>query len=330
MKRVDPFLRGNIPEEARAVDERFAGDLVVFAPAYPDRAVTTSGGRQLLHGDPLGVSFPDAESRLPVLLSRAFPGEETRHITLAETRSESLSLASKGCRVFSFDAVTNADLRAIVAHVLDTASRVLWIGTAALADALLTVRGTVPPVLGVAASLNPVTAEQLLYAEKQGAILVRVYLDEALDDESVMNIYSEAAAESLAAGRDTILVSASALDVGAYARAEAAATRHGMSQAEMSEWVTGFMGRLGAYVYARAGGSGVFLGGSHTAVGFFRAAGSTGASIVTEVAMGMPMTRISGGPLDGVKAIAKAGGFGRKGTIYFALRKLREADLPPN
>ena len=51
---------------------------------------------------------------------------------------------------------------------------------------------------------------------------------------------------------------------------------------------------------------------------------SLGSSIVTEIAVGIPMMRLSGGPFAGLKVVTKAGAFGKEDAITFALRKLKE------
>jgi uncharacterized protein YgbK (DUF1537 family) len=70
--------------------------------------------------------------------------------------------------------------------------------------------------------------------------------------------------------------------------------------------------------------SGIFLSGGDTAMGFFKAAGSLGAEIITEIAIGIPLMRLSGGPFEGMKVVTKAGAFGKEDALLFALRKLKE------
>ena len=60
-------------------------------------------------------------------------------------------------------------------------------------------------------------------------------------------------------------------------------------------------------------------------MGFFAEARSRGSSILTEVAVGIPMMKLRGGEFEGLRVITKAGAFGRDDTITYSLRKLKEA-----
>ena len=88
------------------------------------------------------------------------------------------------------------------------------------------------------------------------------------------------------------------------------------------------MSELMEMVLARTQVSGLFLSGGDTAIGFLNRTKAEGSDILGEVSNGIPIMRINGGTLDGLKVITKAGGFGNEDAILYALRKLKEKTLP--
>jgi uncharacterized protein YgbK (DUF1537 family) len=84
--------------------------------------------------------------------------------------------------------------------------------------------------------------------------------------------------------------------------------------------------QITALVLEKARISGLFLSGGDTSMGFFDIAKSLGSSIITEIAIGIPMMYLRGGKYDGLKIVTKAGAFGKEDAVFYALRKLKEID----
>ena len=329
MKKVDSTLRGNIAVETRALAGRFSAELIVFAPALPDLGRTTVNGVHLLNGAPIcqtelarDPKTPVREDNITRLLQAAFD-ESVRHIDAQAVRENKISL--DGARIFTFDAASNQDMQNIIGAALKTKKRVLWVGTAAMADNLLGLRHSLPPALGIVASLSSVSRAQIHYSEKKGVPLIKVSLDKILEKKELVKDISANARRLLLDGKDVIVLSASTYSEEEHSKAEAAASRAGMSVEEMSEWTARLMGELSLAVLKDVKVSGVFLAGGDTAMSFFGAAGSEGSSIETEIATGIPLMRLCGGVFDGLKVITKAGAFGNEDAIFYGLRKLREA-----
>ena len=97
-----------------------------------------------------------------------------------------------------------------------------------------------------------------------------------------------------------------------------------METAEVSEYVQTMMGEMARAVFARAKVSGAFITGGDTAMGVLAALGANGSAILSEIAVGLPMMRLVGGEMDGLKTVTKAGAFGKEDAVLFALRKLKE------
>jgi uncharacterized protein YgbK (DUF1537 family) len=330
MKKVDSTLRGNIATETRAIDDVFRSELVIFAPALPDLGRTTVNRIHLLNGIPVTQTELTRDPKTPVveddvqkIMAAAF-NEKVTHIGGADVEAGNIDLS--GGRVFTFDVLTNADMRLIIETALGTGKRILWVGTAAMADNLLAVNHTLPPTLAVVTSLSSVTREQVRYAEKQGVKVVQYPIHDILDKKTVPEYFAAPVIESLKNGHDVILASASTYDPVAAEKSAEVGTRRGLSSEQVSDYVQTSLGPVIRKILETVKVSGLFLAGGDTAISFFNAARSKGSSIVTEIAVGIPLMRLRGGPFEGLRVVTKAGAFGKEDAIFYALRKLREAD----
>ena len=330
IKKVDSTLRGNIGAETKALSQCYKPELIVFAPAFPDLGRTTIDRIHHLNGTPVSQTELARDPKTPVknddiqkIMAEAFTDEKVIHVGLDAQRSGSFDLGEG--RIFCFDAASNSDLQNIVRTVLTAGKRVLWVGTAALADNLLSVEKSVPPALAVVASLSSVTRGQVLFAEKQGISLVRIPLYDILEKKIGPEEIAGQAVALLKEGKDVILLSSSTYSEEEYQKAEESARRAGLSTEEMSVFTQKLMGQIALLVLGGVGISGLFLSGGDTAMGCFENVGSLGSSIVTEIAVGIPLMRLIGGKYEGLKVVTKAGGFGKEDAISYALRKLREA-----
>ena len=329
IKKVDSTLRGNIGAETRALDQCYKPELIVFAPAFPDMGRTTINRIHCLHGTPISKTELVNDPKTPVknddivkILAEAFTGESVIHVGLEALRSGAFNFADG--RIFCFDAVTNNDLQSVVKSVLATDKRVLWIGTAALADNLLSVEQTIPPALAIITSLSSVTRDQIHYAEKQGVSLVKTSIYSLLEKTVTPEQVSEEALALLKEGKDVILLSSSSYNSEERERNEESARRCGISTEEMSAFTQKIISKIAIMILEKTSVSGIFLSGGDTAMGCFDCAGALGSSIITEIAVGIPLMKLIGGKYEGLKAITKAGAFGKEDAVFYALRKLRE------
>ena len=328
MKKVDSTLRGSVAAEIKAVDELYGSDLVVFAPALPDLGRTTVGGVHLLKGIPITRTELAKDPKTPVTednitkLLEAVYDEPVTHISEDQVSAGEIDF-SVG-RVFTCDSATNADLRSIIQAAVATGKRTLWVGTAAMADHLLGVEVDVPPALAVVASVSAVSREQVNFAAGEGIPLVSVPIPELLTGEQKMETYVAQTVALLQEGKDAILASSASCNRAELDRSVAVGEKLNMTREQVSGYTQMVMGRMTKAILEQTPISGMFLTGGDTALGFFMEARSLGSSIVTEIAVGIPMMRLSGGPFAGLKVVTKAGAFGKEDSITFALRKLKE------
>ena len=328
MKKVDSTLRGSVAAEIKAVDELYGSELVVFAPALPDLGRTSVGGVHLLKGIPITRTELAKDPKTPVTednitrLLEAVYDEPVTHISEDQVSAGEIDF-SVG-RVFTCDSATNADLRSVIQAAVATGKRTLWVGTAAMADHLLGVEVDVPPALAVVASVSAVSREQVNFAAGEGIPLVSVPIPELLTGEQKLETYVAQTVALLKEGKDAILASSASCNRAELDRSVAVGEKLNMTREQVSGYTQMVMGKMTKAILEQTPISGMFLTGGDTALGFFMEARSLGSSIVTEIAVGIPMMRLSGGPFAGLKVVTKAGAFGKEDAITFALRKLKE------
>ena len=328
IKKVDSTLRGNVAAEIKAVDEAFGSELVIFAPALPDLNRTTEGGVHKLNGVPITETEiakdpkkPVTEDNIQKILQSVYE-EPVAYVDLDTIRSGAIDLS--GARVFTFDSVLNSDLQAVIRAAKATGRKTLYIGTAAMADNIMELESRTIPALGLVASVSAVTNGQIHAAEKAGVKLIQIPVHDILDGVQTLDPYLDMTVASLKEGKDTILCSSSSYNRDELELSARAGARKGMEIWQVSEYVQKMMGEAARVILDRVEVAGLFLTGGDTAMGVMDALGADGSTIISEIAVGIPMMKMSGGLKDGLKMVTKAGAFGREDAALFALRKLKE------
>lgn len=324
-KKVDSTLRGNIVSEIKAVDEEYKPELIIFAPAFPDIKRTTIDGIQKLNDvrivdtevakDP---KKPVKEDNINKLLQKGFQ-EKIVHYGLNEIREKNMSF-KKG-RVYTFDVENNEDMLKIVKSALDTGKRILWVGSAGMADSILKVKKPFKPSLGLIGSISDISRQQLKYAEDCGMQILKINISKLLKDETIER-YISSSLEILNKGKDLIITSAYERED--YEEAISTGQEKNLSKEEVSMYTQEILGEIAIEIIKRVKISGIFLTGGDTAIGFINKAKASGSSIVEEVITGIPLMKLTGGEFNGLKIITKAGAFGKNEAIEYCMRKLKE------
>jgi len=351
-KKVDSALRGNIASEIRALSQCFKPDIIVFAPAFPLMGRTTVDGIQHLNGIPLlktefanDIKTPVKKDSITEIMKDAFNApfngssygmKEIIHIKTGEPGYAGDIFAENA--VYCFDVQNNDDLDLIVHSALQTRKRILWVGSAALADALLGTEVKTLPAMAVIASLSSVSRAQVHYAEKQGISLVKIPLYKILEDpeqshgEEIIN----KALSLLKNNKDIVLLPSSVYSIDEFYKTEEAALRSGLDSAEMSVFTQHLIGSIAVNILEKIsmegrsssiGLSGIFLSGGDTAMAFMDRAEASGTEMLCEMAAGIPIMHLAGGKFDGLSVITKAGSFGNEDAVFQAIRKLGETGI---
>ena len=326
VKKVDSTLRGNIPYEVKAVDEIYNPDHLLFVPAFPEIGRLTKDGRHYLNDLPLiDTEFardpvkPLKTDRLNELMQEAYP--ECVHSSIDDTHA---SLNFNG-RLTSFDCASDRDFIQIISMVSrHLVKKPLWIGSAGICNALLNYECTELPGAGLITSVSAITSAQVKFAEAKGVKVVKVPVHTLLKRSD--HKYAETAADFIHQGYDTLLISSATYDRGDLPLCLEEGKKYGYDKNKLSELTQEIMSELMEVVLSKATVSGVFLSGGDTAIGFLKRMQASGSDILGEVSNGIPIMRINGGGLDGLKVITKAGGFGNEDAIVYSLRKLKEKD----
>ena len=269
-KKIDSTLRGNVRMEVELAAEVLSCEVAIVTPAFPAMNRIVEKGWLRVPGS----SFEPIEMRV------FWRAQGLVKIVHVRPRLVKAVLASD-IRLISVDAVSDADLDAIVQGGLVSPRRVLWAGSAGLASALARAlpgpgphtgaAQPVPAVLFCLGSDHAVTLDQ-----ERNLIAARGAL--ALDG---LTAEPECIAATLAGGRHVVL----RIPYGRVGVARARQLFGGLSGALM-------------------------LTGGDTASLACRALGATGIQLHHEVAPGIPRGTIMGGPFQGAPVVTKSGGFG--------------------
>jgi uncharacterized protein YgbK (DUF1537 family) len=259
--KVDSVLRGQ-PFDATAAMMRHLGlPHCLFAPAFPAMGRITRGGLHLVQ---IGNDWcPAARSDIAAGLQAA---------GLIPTSKAAGQMAA--ANAFVVDADTQGDLDRAVAR--QTESRLLWVGSRALAEALA---GAVMPVrcpqfaVVVVGTAHPATRAQVAFA---AARLVPVAGTGPIRPGPGQCMFIDPVAHS----------------------ANAAMTRAAVRRAVLRIDPAGLEGRS------------LFVTGGETLSVVLKAVGARSLDCLGEVGPGLPISIVRGGSLDGCSIVSKSGGFG--------------------
>ncbi len=347
-KKIDSTMRGNIGSEIDAVYEAFQPDLVVIAPAYPKNKRVVKNGNFYLDGKLLHLTEMAADPKTPVTSSHIptiLRAQTERKIL--EVTSEDLMLGAahfqqqldravrQGTPYVVFDSLKEEDLWNIVNQVHDSTYRVVWIGSAGLANHLCKAylkRASTPisrlhintPVLMVVGSVNHNSRSQLEQVLKQPnveGIEMQSYLtvqeDEAKRSEQLR--VQALASQALERGRHTVLYTSGNPDD--IALANCVGADYGFDPKAVSDRISQAIGETGAWLTQQFRLNALVLTGGDTAKQVCSFLGVKEFQLIDEVEIGMPMGKLAADwPL---YAVTKAGGFGSVHALTKALNKMR-------
>ncbi len=321
-KKVDSTLRGHLQEEIRAAAEGYGPELIIFAPAYPAQGRTVEQGRLCVYGTPLldteiacDPRNPLQEDRIQQILADCLE-QPVRHYTLDDIEAGTFDFTGKAC---SFDTMEQAQLERIAEKAVQTGKKILWIGSAGLAQGILQVQRPRHPALAVIGSISSKTMEQLAYCRKQGLPVV------ALDMPSLYEMHDGKAAvqevvDFLRSRQSVVLTGAACRqdyeDFAAYGR------ERGLSTDELAEFTKQTLSRMVPLILQEAAVSGLFLTGGDTAIAVIQQLGASGSHIEREIMPGFVQGRLLGGRQEGLPIVTKAGAFGTEEDIYQCIRSL--------
>ncbi|MBV9064247.1 MAG: Hrp-dependent type III effector protein [Methylobacteriaceae bacterium] len=269
-KKVDSLLRGHTMAELAACWRFAAWDHCVVAPAFPFQGRVTVDGVQRVTG-------PDRHIVADVFALLADAGVEA---------SPGNANAPLGPGIAVFDARTNEDLAHVVACGRAASGRVLWCGSAGLAQALASGAKQPPSpllrgrVLGLFGSDQAVTARQLAAC---GDAWLRLAGDQRDHAPLIARLQ-----------RNSLAIASLDLPTGT-SRAQAAAT---------------IASSFASLVASIDQPDVLLVAGGETLRGLCEALGTTSLEVRGQFEPGLPHSVMRGGRWDGVTVVSKSGAFG--------------------
>lgn len=164
-KKVDSTLRGHIREEVRAAIDAYEPETILFAPSYPAQGRWVQGQRLYVQGTALLDTEIAKDPRNPLQCDNIAELLEpctgpVRHYAVSDLEQQAVRI---GAGAYTFDAVSPDHLTYIARQAVDSGRRILWIGSAGLAEALLNVLYPPKPAVAVVGSISGKTMEQIAY-----------------------------------------------------------------------------------------------------------------------------------------------------------------------
>lgn len=277
--KCDSLLRGSLAQEIAACLQSQHFDHCIIAPAFPAQRRVTRNGRQWAAAqgiDEWRLVGPDLAAQL-------------KEFGFSVHKCRSGGSAPPG--VSLWDAETIQALRQIVAEGRRLPGRVLWCGTAGLAEAIagaepLRVETISSPLLALVGTDHPVTLRQLTQVEPYRVVF---------DPEDAAGI---AAIEVHLERKGAAVVTA---------RMPAVPDRH-LAASRIGESFTNLLAEL------PQPGS-LLVTGGETLSRVCAALGAEALEVQGEIEPGIPVSVLKGGKWKGVRVISKSGAFGNEDLI---------------
>lgn len=208
-KKVDSTLRGHIREEVRAAIDAYEPETILFAPSYPAQGRWVQGQRLYVQGTALLDTEIAKDPRNPLQCDNIAELLEpctgpVRHYAVSDLEQQAVGI---GAGAYTFDAVSPDHLTYIARQAVDSGRRILWIGSAGLAEALLNVLYPPKPAVAVVGSISGKTMEQIAYCRAQGMPVVCIDMAKAHQTGSIREEIAQAAA-LLKSGTDVVVTAA--------------------------------------------------------------------------------------------------------------------------
>lgn len=353
-KKIDSTLRGNIGPEIDAIMDTCGQELAVVAPAFPKNGRTVVGGYLLVHGVPVEATEAARDPRCPVTESHIptlFSGQTVRKVGHVGIKSVAAGLGAvqaameetfaAGTRVIVCDAWQEDHLRMAAAAAARLNRSVLWVGSAGLAGhlpALLGLAAAAPetnqrkchpaaakPVVVVAGSVSNVTRDQVkMLGQRADTVCVEADPCELLKPEAAAQEIArclELALDAVKSGKDVVITTG--CSEGTVDRVGKKSVSLNLSMQRTAEGIAAGLGELCRQIATDATLGGLVLTGGDTARSCCENLSATGIRVVEEVAPGIPLGVLQGGPCDGLWVVTKAGGFGSEDALCRAVDFLK-------
>ena len=349
-KKVDSTLRGNLGAEIEAVTKIFEPDFCIIAPAFPRIGRTTKNGIHYLHGIPLTETEVAKDPKTPVLESsipQLLESQANQKVGLVRTgdlgsdlalwKSELTHWREKGVQWLVFDAETDEHLKSIASCISSITEKVVWVGSAGLAEYLpeelglvnvdsvkpLEVKNT--DVLVVSGSLSSVTRKQISrLLEMDGIMATEVDPLTVFEEDDRWERWKQTYVKKLNSTYQEGFQAVLFVDSSSENREHTAEAgkRLGLSPSQVSNRISKGLGEIASeFLKQNSSVKGLVLTGGDTAKDVCRQIAASGLELLKEVEPGIPFGRLAGD--HEMYMITKAGAFGTEITLVNAVLALK-------
>ena len=324
-KKVDSTLRGNVVEELQAVVEIYKPDRIVFAPAYPQIGRTTLNQTHYVNDERLKDTEFANDPLKPILIDNINRmlieslNEKVTHHSVDDIRNGKLSLTES--KYHTFDSIVSEDLQLIVSKIIHSDEKILWVGSAGLANAIFKDLYPMKPSVAVVGSISQVSFDQMTYATEKGEKILAIPIEDIFNKVNIDNYVNEAI-EILNANQDIIITAARSRKD--YSKTLELGKQKNLNDDDSSWYVQNYLGEVTNKLLHKCSISGLFLTGGSTAISVIDKLNGSGCIIESEVMTGIVHSRLVGGKFDGLNLVTKAGAFGDRTSLFKSLKLMKE------
>ena len=331
-KKTDSALRGNIGSELTAVLDASNGSMLHFLPAFPQMQRITVNGIHYIDGLPVKESVFGADPFEPVITSDV---EELIHqqcdTCVQLVHKGELPLPGKEKTIAVYDCSADEEMKSIAEHLKEKGELSLIAGCAGLAQIIPELLGwkktsrNVPGLpekfLVVCGSLNPITAKQLDYAEKNGFARIRLSPEQKLEPDYFQKEAGKIWLNKLwdvCSRNDRIIIDTN--DFLQDNATEKYAVEKGISREKMRTQIPMALGTVVENMICRGLCSSMLMTGGDTLLGCIHRMDNARLTPVCEFAKGIVLSELVSGE-GKTHVFTKSGGFGEE-TLLTDMAKL--------
>jgi D-threonate/D-erythronate kinase len=350
-KKIDSTMRGNIGSEIDAILSLAPLEGAIIAPAYPENGRIVVGGYQLVNNQLLedtefakDFKNPIEDSFLPDILANQSKSK-VYQVSIKQVRSGELDylLTSKlreGYKYFILDSVETEDLDKIAERMGPSISKFLWVGSAGLANSLVSNRPirNMPdkphvklkqeveflPILVLAGSMKSTTRRQIQYLREIGYAILEIdpllLLEHRNREEKLLQLIHEAERELVSKKCIILTIKQSeqvSIDIQAFKEL------YQLTNHDIGNNIASQFGRIGATLTKKIKLAGLVLTGGDIAYQTCFQLNIKKVEMIGEVEEGIPLVVYKSKQNHDLKLVTKAGGFGKEDTLAKAICKIK-------
>ncbi|OES46086.1 four-carbon acid sugar kinase family protein [Domibacillus iocasae] len=348
-KKIDSTLRGNIGIEIDALLDSNLFDIAIVLPAYPKNGRVTVGGYHIVNGCLLEDSeiakdpkCPVETSHIPTLIGSQ-SSRKISHLDINQIRKNEIvehihRSLQRNEKIIVCDGFLQSDLITVTNAVGKSGLKVLWVGSAGLAESFAETFEQKPSciqgklnrktketfsVLTIAGSVSAITRGQIQSLASQDR--VQIVAAEPLNlvnhelREKEMKQMVEEIIDVLKKGYAPVLTTNDSEEIRQQLQ-----KWNGKNGMEIGNMIALSLGQIAASVLDDCEVSGLILTGGDIAYRTFEQLGVESLQIVDEAEEGIPFCEILDGTLKGLPVVTKAGAFGNPHSLVNAMNKMND------